>query len=64
MNEPGTTREDGFALLIVLWALGLLALLVSSLAAAGRSDLSFAGNTRDSAIVEAAADGAVQQAMF
>ena len=46
------------------WALGLLALLVSALAAADRSDLSVTGNTRDSAIAEAAAYGAVQQAVF
>jgi general secretion pathway protein K len=64
MSEPAATREHGFALLIVLWALGLLALLVSGLVAAGRSDLSIAGNTCDSAIVEVAADGAVQQAVF
>jgi general secretion pathway protein K len=50
--------------LIVTWAFGLLALLVSALAAASRGDLSVAGNIGDSAVAEAAADGAAQQAVF
>jgi hypothetical protein len=57
-------RQRGFALLIVLWALGLLALLVAGLAASGRSGTGLAGNLRDGAIAEAAADGGVQQAVF
>ena len=57
-------RQPGFALLIVLWTLGLLSLLIAGLAATGRSVTSVAGNVRDSASVEAAADGAVRQAIF
>lgn len=64
MTAPRPTRQRGFALLIVLWTLGLLALLVAGLATAGRSDLGIAANRRGSAVAEAAADGAVQQAIF
>jgi general secretion pathway protein K len=56
--------QRGFALLIALWTLGLLALLVTGLAATGRSATHIAGNLRDSSIAEAAADGGVQQAVF
>ncbi len=64
-ETPQSLRSQrGFALLIVLWTLGLLSLLIAGLAATGRSATSVAGNVRDSAIVEAAADGAVRQAIF
>jgi len=61
-----TVAEDqrGFALLVVLWTLGLLALLVAGLASARRSATGVAGNLRSSATAEAAADGGVQQAIF
>ena len=57
-------RQRGFALLIVLWTLALLALLGTQLLAAARSDTQLARNLVDSAALEAATDGAVQQAMF
>ncbi len=56
--------ERGFALLLVLWTLSLLALLLSSLLAESRSDLSLAANLRAAATAEAAADGAVAEAIF
>ncbi len=56
--------ERGFALLLVLWTLSLLALLLSSLLAGGRSDLSMAANLRAAASAEAAADGALAEAIF
>jgi general secretion pathway protein K len=56
--------QRGFALLITLWTLGLLALLVTGLAAAGRSATRVAGNLRNGSIAEAAADGGVQQVVF
>ena len=56
--------ERGFALLLVLWTLSLLALLLSSLLAEGRSDLSLATNLRAAASAEAAADGALAEAIF
>jgi general secretion pathway protein K len=54
----------GFALLIVLWTMVLLALLVSEISAAGRSEAELADNLRGSAIAEAAADGAEATALF
>lgn len=57
-------RERGFALLIVLWTLGLLALLGSQLTAAGRVETRLAANLRANAVVEAAADGAVHEAVL
>jgi general secretion pathway protein K len=66
-DSPAARRsphQRGFALLIVLWTLGLLSLLIVGLATRARSATSVAGNVRGRAIVEAAADGAVQQAIF
>ncbi|HEX4172406.1 MAG TPA: hypothetical protein VHY82_08010 [Acetobacteraceae bacterium] len=57
-------RQQGFALLIVLWTLGLLALLGTQLLATSRQDAQIARNLLDSATLEAAANGAVQQAIF
>jgi general secretion pathway protein K len=57
-------RQRGFALLIVLWTLALLALLGTQLVAAGRGEAQLARNLVDAAQTEAATDGAVQQAIF
>ena len=57
-------RERGFALLVVLWTLPLLALLGTHLVATGRQDTQLARNLLDGAVLEAAANGAVQQAIF
>nr|WP_294565069.1 type II secretion system protein GspK [uncultured Rhodopila sp.] len=56
--------QRGFALVIVLWSLGLLALLVSGLTAASRAQVGLARDVRGAAAAEAAADGAVQRAVF
>lgn len=58
------SHDGGFALLIVLWSVVLLALLVTGIAAAGRSDVQLAANLRGAAQAEAAADGAVHAAAF
>jgi general secretion pathway protein K len=58
------TRPRGFALLIVLWTMVLLALLVSEITAAGRSEAELAANLRGGAVAEAAADGAEAIAIF
>ena len=58
------TDQRGFALLIVLWTLGLLALLGTQLLATARQDTQLARNLVDAAELEAAANGAVQQAIF
>jgi general secretion pathway protein K len=56
--------ERGFALLIVLWTVGLLALLVTGLMGSTRTQIRSADMMRASAVAEAAADGAVHQAIF
>jgi general secretion pathway protein K len=57
-------RQRGFALLIVLWTVGFLALLGTQIIAAGRSDTQLADNLKQEAVLEAAADGAVQNVTF
>jgi general secretion pathway protein K len=59
-----TKRQSGFALLIVLWTIGFLALLGTQLVAAGRSDTRLADNLKQEAVLRAAADGAVARVMF
>ncbi len=54
----------GFALLIVILAVGLLALFGTELTVASRDQIRIAMATRDEAIVKAAADGGVRQAIF
>lgn len=60
-SRPG---DRGFALLIVLWALVLLALIVTELGTSGRMESKIARNLMSNAEAEAAADGAVHQALF
>jgi general secretion pathway protein K len=57
-------HQRGFALLIVLWALGLLALLGSQLVAAARERMQVSRNLRNAAQLELAADGALQHTIF
>ena len=57
-------RQRGFALLIVLWTLALLALLGTQLLATSRQDTQLARNLLDAAVLEAAANGAMKQAVF
>lgn len=64
MTPPPGRGQRGFALLIVLVSLALLALLVGAVAASGRGEARRAANLRDAAAAEAAADGAVQAAAF
>jgi general secretion pathway protein K len=64
MSRPERVRQRGFALLLVLLALGMLSLVTARLLADGRSAVRVAGELRDSAAAEAAADGALQQAIF
>jgi len=62
MNRASSQR--GFALLIVLWTLAFLALIGAALVATSRQDTQRARNLVDGASAEAAADGAVQQAIY
>lgn len=57
-------RQGGFALLIVLWSLVLIALLLTQVTASGRSEAVLAGNLRRAAALRAQTDGAVQNAVF
>jgi general secretion pathway protein K len=57
-------RPGGFALVIVLWSLGTLALVCTRLTATARAQLLLAAQTRDEAVAEAAADGGIRQGMF
>lgn len=61
MSPP---RERGFALLIVLWSMVLLALILTSLLANGRSAVALAANIRNAAMARARADGAINEALF
>jgi general secretion pathway protein K len=57
-------RSDGFALLIVLWMLVLIALIVGYVTSTGRSEIQIARNIATNAAASAAADGAVYRAVF
>jgi general secretion pathway protein K len=56
--------QDGFALLVVLFTVGFLALLGTQIGATSRSDTQEADNLRQQAVLEAAAEGAVVHVAF
>ena len=57
-------RSGGFALLVVLWTLVLIAFIVAHLTASGRTEIRIAGNLVADAVAEAADDGAIFAAIF
>jgi general secretion pathway protein K len=57
-------EQRGFALLIVLWMLVLIAFITAHVTAAGRTEIRIAGNLAANAAAQAAADGAIYQAIF
>ncbi len=57
-------RGGGFALIIVLWALVLIAFIIAHVTASGRTEIRIASNLVANAVAEAAADGAIAQAVF
>jgi len=57
-------RQRGFALLLVLWTVSLLALLATQILSASRLHTQVARNALDTAVLEAAANGALQEAIF
>jgi general secretion pathway protein K len=61
---PAPSGEGGFALLIVLWTLVLLALLTAQITSAGRVQAQTAAALRLAAQLEYAADGAVQETIW
>jgi general secretion pathway protein K len=58
------TRQRGFALLMVLWTIALLALLVAQFTSSGRTETRIASNLRANAVAEAAADGAIHETIL
>ena len=68
LNGPGAERASlgarGFALLIVLWMLVLIGLIITHVAAVGRTEIRIAANLVNNAAAEAAAEGAIYEAIF
>jgi general secretion pathway protein K len=63
-SSPSCAKDSGFALIIVLWTLILIAFIVAHLTAAGRTQIRIAGNLVANAVTQAAADGAIFEAIF
>ena len=64
---PGSVecrRSDGFALIIVLWTLVLIGFIVAHLTASGRTEIRIADNLVANSASQAAADGAIFEAIF
>lgn len=57
-------RNGGFALIIVLWTLVLIGFLVAHITASGRTEIRIAGNLVANSAAQAAADGAIFEAIF
>ena len=64
MNQRTANRERGYALLMVLIALGLVAILLGVLESGAREDARTAIGLRDQAEAQAAADGAIWTALW
>jgi general secretion pathway protein K len=64
MTRQIASRSRGFALVVVLWSLAMLALLGTQMTAATRVQLRLAAQARDQAMAEAAAEGAIRQSAF
>ncbi len=56
--------DKGFALLIVLWSLVVIGLLTTQIIASGRTAMLLAGNVRDAAQAQAAADAGINETIF
>src|SRR6476646_897728 len=63
-SAPYRRRDHGFALIIVLWTLVLIAFIVAHVTANGRTEVRIAGNMVADATAEAADDGAIVAAIF
>src|SRR5215469_14317326 len=57
-------RAGGFALIVVLWTLVLIAFIVAHLTASGRTEVRIASNLVANSVAQAAADGAIFEAIF
>lgn len=63
-HRYGYRDENGFALLLVLWTMVLLALLAAQVTGAGRAETKVAAALRQSAQMEAAADAAIYETIW
>src|SRR5919197_4263300 len=63
-SRPALRTDGGFALIIVLWTLVLIAFIVAQLTAIGRTEIRIAGNIVSNSAAQAAADGAIFEAIF
>jgi len=64
-SSPSVCRQNsGFALIIVLWTLVLIAFIAAHLTASGRTEIRIAGNLVANAVTQAAADGGIFEAVF
>src|SRR5208282_4409974 len=64
-SSPAFRRPNGgFALIIVLWTLVLIAFIVVHLTANARTEIRIASNLVANAVAQAAADGAIFEAIF
>ena len=57
-------QTEGFALIIVLWTLVLIAFIVAHVTSSGRTAVQIANNLIANATAQAAADGAIHNAIF
>jgi general secretion pathway protein K len=57
-------RNGGFALIVVLWTLVLIGFIVAHMTASGRTEIRIAGNLVANSAAQAAADGAIFEAIF
>jgi general secretion pathway protein K len=63
-RPPGRLPDGGFALLLVLWTMALLALLAAQVTGAGRAETRLAASLREGAQLQAAADAAVYETIW
>jgi general secretion pathway protein K len=57
-------QNGGFALIIVLWTLVLIAFVVAHLTTTGSTEIRIAANLVTNAVMQAAAEGAISEAIF
>lgn len=63
-SDPKRHQSGGFALIIVLWTLVLIAFIVAQLTSSGRTEVRIAGNLVADAVADAADGGAIFAAVF
>src|SRR5215471_12590736 len=57
-------RNNGFALIIVLWTLVLIGFIIAHLTASGRTEIRIASNLLNNSAAQAASEGAIYEAIF